>query len=407
MKPERRFIGARVFRLLSPVSCLLLSALALLAGCATPRSGTSPRTVAPATPTVVTLPAEIVGGHFLVVTQWDAGGPWRFLVDTGSTVTLVSSEFARRYATEEPAGDMPAVRVRSADGRGVLLPGVRVGGLALGAVRFENVTALVYDFDELSAHLGRKVDGLIGYTLFRDTVLTLDYPRAQLQLAPASATVPALAGRVLPLLGDWSRPVVAAQLGDRSLNVLLDSGSDGGLRFNPENRSPHYAVPPRPGATVATLTGDQQQEIGRLADDLVIGGRTFARPVVELTDQPSSIGSEVLRHFRVTLDPQHGFASFERDGDDPVDGVPLRSAGLSFRRSPAYWRVVSVVPGSPADDARMESGDLVTRINGERVEQWGLDRYEALVRAAPAIDFTLLNGRTETVEHIRTFELVP
>ena len=144
-----------------------------------------------------------------------------------------------------------------------------------------------------------------------------------------------------------------------------------------------------------------------MADDFVVGGRTFARPVVELTDQPSSIGAEMLRHFRVTLDPSHGFASFERDGDDPVEDVPLRSAGVSFRRFPAYWRVVSVVPGSPAEDAGLESGDLVTRINGERVEQWGLDRYEALVRAAPAIDFTLLNGRTETVEHIRTFALVP
>ncbi len=390
-------------------SWLLALGVGLFAtGCASPRFGLSHRTVVPPTPTVVNLPAEIIGGQFLVVTQWDASGPWRFLVDTGSTVTLVSQEFARHYATDEPAGDMAAVHVRSADGHSVLLPGVRVSRMALGAVRFENVTALVYDFDELSAHLGRKIDGLIGYTLFRDTVLTLDYPHAQLRLAPA-ATAPALTGRVVPLLGDWSRPVVAAQLGDRSLNVLLDSGSDGGLRYNPENRNPHYAVTPRPGATVASLTGDRQQEIGRLADDLVVGGRTFARPIVELTDQPSAIGSEILRHFRVTLDPQHGFASFERDGDDPVDGIPLRSVGVSFRRFPAYWRVVSVVPGSPADDpvTGLEEGDLVTRINGERVDQWGLDRYEALVHTAPVINFTLLNGRTETVDPIRTFELVP
>ncbi len=397
-----------------PRVAFFTAALSLLAGCVTPKPGVSHRTVVPPTETSVTLPAEIVGGQFLVVTQWDANGPWRFLVDTGSTVTLISPEFARRYATEEPAGDMAAVRVRSADGRNALLPGVRVGALALGAVRFEHVSALIYDFDELSAHYGRKIDGIIGYTLFRDTVLTLDYPRSELRLAPAAtapalsqAERPALPGRVLPLLGDWSRPVVAAQLGDRSLNVLLDSGSDSGLRYNPDNRIPRYAVPPRPGATVATLTGDRQQEIGRLADDLVVGGRTFERPVVELTDQPSAVGSTVLRHFRITLDPQHGLASFERDGDDPVASGPLRNAGVSFRRFPAYWRVVSVVPGSPADDAGLESGDLVTRINGEPVAQWGLDRYEALVRAAPAVDFTLLYGRTEAVERIRTFELVP
>ncbi len=391
---------------LRPWVACFVAALSLLVGCATPKSGVSHRTVVPPKATSVTLPAELVGGQFLVVTHWDTNGPWRFIVDTGSTVTLVSQEFARHYATEVPAGDMAAVHVRSADGRSALLPGVRVSTLALGAVHFENVTALIFDFDELSAHYGLKIDGIIGYTLFRDTVLTLDYPRAQLHLAPAAVT-PNLPGRVLPLLGDWSHPVVAAQLGDRSFNVLLDSGSDSSLRLNPDIFTPSYVVPPRPGATIATLTGDHQQELGRLADDLALGGRTFERPVVELTDQPSAVGSEVLRHFRVTLDPQHGFASFERDGDDPVASRPLRSVGVSFRHFPAYWRVVSVVAGSPADDAGLESGDLVTRINSELVEQWGLERYEMLVRTASAIDFTLLNGHTETVEHIRTFVLVP
>ena len=377
----------------------------LAAGCAT-HSAVSHRTVLPEREPAVVVPAEIVGGQFFVVTRWDGLGPWRFLVDTGATVSLVSPEFARAYAGDEPAADMPAVRVRSADGRSTLLPGVRVRTLALGAARFENVTALVYDLEELSAHYGRKIDGIIGYTLFRDTVVTLDYPRAQLGLVPAAAA-PVLPGRVLPLLGDWSRPIVAAQVGDHPLAVLLDSGSGGALRLDPAGLTPRLAVPPRPGATVATLTGDRQQEIARLADNLVIGGRTFTQPVVELTDQPAAIGSDVLRHFRITLDAERGLAALERDGDEPVPGEPVRSAGISFRRFPAYWRVVSVIPGSPADTAGLEWGDLVTRINGERVEQWGPDRYETLVHTAPAIDFTLLNGHTETVEHIATFPLVP
>ena len=390
----------------SHVLGLLASGIWLLASGCTTQPATSHRTVLPESAAAVTIPAEIVGGQFFVVTRWDGLGPWRVLVDTGSTVTLVSPEFAHAYAGDEPAADMAVVRVRSADGGSTLLPGVRVRSLALGAARFENVTALVYDFDELSAHYGRKIDGIVGYPLFRDTVLTLDYPHALLELVPA-ATAPALPGRVLPLLGDWSRPVVAAQLGDRPLAVLLDTGSSGALRLNPGIFPPRLTAPVRPGATVATLTGDRQQEIGRLADDFVLGGRTFTRPVVELTDQPAAVGSEVLRHFRITLDAERGLASLMRDGDDPLGGDPLHSTGISFRRFPAYWRVVSVIPGSPADDAGLEPGDLVTRINGERVEKWGLDRYEALVRAAPAVDFTLLNGRTETTERIPTFPLVP
>jgi hypothetical protein len=388
---------------------LLAAALALLlaAGCATPPPPPAGhRTVLPAGEGAVTLPAEIFGGQFFIVTTWDEHGPWRFLVDTGSTATLVSPEFAGRYATAAAAGDMPAVHALSADGRSALLPGVRLRRLALGAASFENITALVYDFDELTAHYGRKIDGLIGYTLFRDTVVTLDYPGAQLRLVPA-ATAPALPGNVIPLLGDPRRPVVVARLGDRSVGLLLDSGSDGALRLNPDAVPPRFTGPSRPGGTVSTLAGDRQQEFARSAEDLVLGGRTFARPVVELTDQPSAVGSEVLSRFRLTLDPRRGLAGFERDGETPVPAVPLRSAGVSFRRFPAYWRVVSVVPGSPADDAGLESGDLVTRINDEPLSNWDLERYQELVRTSPAVDFTFLHGRVETIQSIPTFELVP
>jgi C-terminal processing protease CtpA/Prc len=66
-----------------------------------------------------------------------------------------------------------------------------------------------------------------------------------------------------------------------------------------------------------------------------------------------------------------------------------------------------VVPDSPADAAGIEVGDLVTRINDARVEAWGLDRYDELVRTAAVIDFTLLNGHREVLTRIPTFDLVP
>ena len=87
--------------------------------------------------------------------------------------------------------------------------------------------------------------------------------------------------------------------------------------------------------------------------------------------------------------------------------MPLvRSAGLSFSRTPAYWRVAGVVPGSPADAIGVQRGDLITRINGEPVEKWNLLRYRELVQAATRIEFTFLNGRTEAAANIDIFDLV-
>lgn len=87
---------------------------------------------------------------------------------------------------------------------------------------------------------------------------------------------------------------------------------------------------------------------------------------------------------------------------------PRRSTGVSFSKTPAYWKVAGVISGSPADGAGLRIGELVTRINGEPVARWDLKRYDQLVATADDLALTFLNGATETEPiRIRVFELVP
>jgi S1-C subfamily serine protease len=158
---------------------------------------------------------------------------------------------------------------------------------------------------------------------------------------------------------------------------------------------------------VATLTGDNPLEVGRLKQDLTVGGTTFTRPIVELTDELSSLGSGLLKNFRLTFDQTRNQVTFYRASDAPILTPPLRSTGLSFRKLPAYWRVLDIVPGSPADENGVQSGDLVTRINGDPIAKWDFRRYDELVRTAARIEFTFITGRREMVVPIDTFALVP
>ena len=401
------------FRRTPPVLRLLFiaSSLLLFAGCSTlsvpflrepPRPGRT-KLGAP----VVTLSSETVGNYLVVETKWDRYGPYHFLIDTGSSVTLVSPVLAKRYGTKDlPGVETPRVRVKSAGGASAELPSATIERIELGDAYFDDVPVLIYDCTALSAHLGVKIDGILGFPLFRETILTLDYPhnRAVLRRPSPSVQVP---GTAIPFDNSARIPLIPIRLGDRTFVALLDSGSDAPLSLNPFGLDARYAAAPRPGATVGTLTGDRAQQVGRLAGTLGIGDFSLPNPIVDLTDELSAIGGELLKNFTVTLDQEHAKVTFYRDSHDPIPSPPRRSAGLSFSKTPAYWRVVGVVPGSPAETAPVHSGDLITRINGEPVAKWNLLRYEQLIATADAITFTFLNGTTESEMRLGVFELVP
>jgi hypothetical protein len=378
--------------------------LTLLSGCRTPAGPKPGRTKLLSR--LIEVPVRVVGNLVIVETQWDKHGPWRFLIDTGSSTTLVSPELAARYSTSEAALGVPPVRVRGADGRVTMLTAVTIRRIELGDARFERVQSLVYDCAELSAHLGVKIDGVLGFPLFRDTIMTLDYPQSRLIITTAGEA-PLVPGATLPFDSGAKIPLIPIDVGDRTLLALIDTGSDGPLNLNPTGLELSFVSGPRPGSTIGTLLGDRQQQIGRISDTLRIGLYRLPAPIVDLTDQLSSLGGELLRHFTITFDQARGRVTFYRDGTVPVESFSKRSSGLSFSKTGAYWRIVGIVPNSPAAESGVQLGDLVVRINGELVEQWDLQRFRTLVETAGAIEFTILNGREETVVRIPTLVLVP
>lgn len=404
---RRRSVADR--RVPGPALCALFPVFCLLvASCTVPsfRRPLVPGRTTFGSPLVI-LPAQRISNYLVVEAKWDRNGPYHFLVDTGSSVTLVTPALAKRYpGREELAASGPRVRVTSADGSVAELPEASLRRIELGAAHFDDVRALVYDCAPLSAHLGVKIDGVLGFPLFRETVLTLDYPGSRVLLQPAR-TAPLVPGTIIAFDDARKTPLIHVRLGERSLVALIDSGSDATFSLNPVGVDPRFAFGPVAGATIGTLAGDRTQKIGRLDETIAIGDQTFPRPIVETTDELSAIGGGLLQHFAVTFDQAHDRVTFYRESRTPIEMAPWRSAGVSFSKTPAYWRVAGIIPKSPAAEAGVQMGDLVTRINGEPVAKWDLRRYEELVGAANEITFTFLNGNAESEKRVRVFDLVP
>jgi hypothetical protein len=352
----------------------------------------------------VIVPAKTIGNFLVVEVKWDRFGPYHFLIDTGSSVTLITPALAKRYPGWSTSSGQR--RVMGPDGSVVQLPEASLRRLELGGVRFDDVPVLIYDCAPFSTHLGVKIDGVLGFPLFRETLMTLDYPGSRVVFQRPTVPGP-MQGTIVRFDDGRKTPVIPVRLGERTFVALIDSGSDMAFSLNPIGLEPHFAFGPTIGATVGTIAGDRTQQVGRLAETLTIGDHVFPRPIVDLSDELSAIGAGVLKNFAVTFDQANDRVAFSRPAMVPIEMPAQRSTGVSFSKTAAYWRVAGVVPKSPADEAGVRIGDLVTRVNGEPVARWELKRYEELIASADEVAFTFLLGNVETEKRVRVFELVP
>ncbi|HKB91783.1 MAG TPA: aspartyl protease family protein [Opitutaceae bacterium] len=384
---------------------LLLLVVALgLDGCTSFRNKRPDRTLLESSQIIV--PATKVSNYLIVETPVEKFGTARFLIDTGSSITLVSPALAARLKIDPVPPNSPQVHVRSAAGGTLAVRDLTLRRLKIGNASFEGVHAIIRDPSDLSDHLGVHIDGIIGFPVFRDTLLTLDYPNSRLIIS-ARTSADGVTGTTVAFNNEENIPIIPIRIGNESLAVLIDSGSDTALSLNPVGLHPVYAQKPRQGGLVGTLTGDRPQYIGRLTDPLIIGTLQVSTPIVELTDELSSLGGEILKNFTISFDQKRNQVTFHRDASDPVPPEPRHSSGISFSRSSAYWRVEGVIPGSPAAGLEIQTGDLCIQINGEPVANWDFARYTQLVRETAEITFTLINGSRERIVKVPVFNLVP
>ena len=119
----------------------------------------------PAKPLVM-LPVE-VDGH-----------PFRFALDTGASITVISPGVARHLDLERES--MPGM---TGGGGAVAASAAVIGTLGIGPVRISRVRVAVAEFLEgLGRAVGTPLDGIVGTNVLRRFRVTIDYPGMTLRL---------------------------------------------------------------------------------------------------------------------------------------------------------------------------------------------------------------------------------
>jgi predicted aspartyl protease len=114
----------------------------------------------------------------LVDVNANGRGPFQFAVDTGTSTSAISPEFAKQLGVQSsPAG------TGTTGGASVDFSTGMLESFQLGGAKIDNMPVVVADFfTMLNAAIGAKLDGIVGYNFLRNYKVMIDYPGETLTL---------------------------------------------------------------------------------------------------------------------------------------------------------------------------------------------------------------------------------
>lgn len=242
-------------------------------------------------------------GAVAVAASVNGAGPFRFLVDTGSTHTAVGDALAGRLGLQAVA----KADIMSATGH-AMRPIVRLGRTSVGAAAREGILASVLPSAELG-RLGGDVDGVLGQDFLGDFDYTLDYLHGRLTWTADAGTGEPAARLTLAPEGGRFLATLPQGPGRGVVRLVPDTGSAALVLFGP-------AAGGRGGALRLLPANGQAQLHG------VAGERTVDRAFV----QALRVGALVMRNEPAVVVERPGSAAGHADGLLPLH----RFARVSF-----------------------------------------------------------------------------
>ena len=280
---------------------------------------------------------EITRGRPYVMVTINGRGPFRFIVDTGTGGdAIITSELAQQL-------DLPfsgQARLNDPTGQGGQDVRIRkLDTLQVAGVNFYSIKAI-----EHSLPVGDGAcQGMLGFTLFRDFLLTLDYVHGQMILGGGELT-PDGEKSVLPFRMPDGVPIARLRIGTRDVEAQIDSGG-AGLSL-PERLIPQLRLISDPAlfATGESLSTRFQIKVARLATDVSLGDITLDRPWVEINSAfpLANFGSCPLQHFIVTFDQENKLVRM--DGPHKRITLGVTPAPLRLTNQPGNPAVAALVP---------------------------------------------------------------
>ena len=326
-------------------------------------------------------------------------GPFTFELDSGGHFILDAA--VAKLAGLSPQGAFSSTGA----GNGVARVGfVRVHTVKLGDATISDLPAKVRSFSPEANDRGPLPPraGIIGLELFERFSVGIDRRRKVVTLRLPGAPYPDPPGTALPLLFDEDAPLVRGTIDGLPGNLMLDTGNAGSV-------------------IVEDFWARQNGMTGRLGAGLFDGAVRFSSGTVgvggtSLSGEtlsyygPAERGSEYTRSVAAILGEPllsrfDAFYDYARgtvwlDQVDGTEALAFNRSGLVIDKSAdGNFSVRSTMPGSPAAQAGLQKGDVVTGIAGRPARLLSRADVNALFRQPAGTMVTLAVSHARSAPH--------
>jgi len=354
------------------------------------------------------VPAEVSNHVMCVNVLINGQGPFRMLVDTGCSFSMISPEVAD--AVEARGLNTEDEDVEAVNGLGdvVSTPRVVLESITVGSIRFEGVVAGVVPLELQSKIDGRALDGILGYSLFSDLFVGLDYRNQRLQLSEQwPKGLPPVRAELATVEQD-EVPFINLKIQGHDFRVMVDTGANDRVHLSPDLIGDlTWKVEPRPGVMLAVAGETAREKIGRLEGTLELGKLHQPEPVIEISAGTPTIGIGLLQPYILVFHQAEEKLWLCSAVDGPIPSPPELTVGLSLFAEAGGWRIAGIIPDSPAEAAGIKGGDLVTEIEGQPAHGWTRDQIQDWIETHASIALKVVSGAAAHDFNLHVWDLVP
>jgi predicted aspartyl protease len=252
------------------------------------------------------LPMANIGGRPVVEVRINGRGPYRFILDTGASITVVDESLQDSLRLPVAEGIQAA-----AQGHGPSPSIVTVQKLTVGGATLEGVTAAMMPIGRMFTG-DQKPQGVLSASSFPGHLVTFDYPGKRITIVKGKLP-DADARTIFSYDEDDPLPNLPVRIAGHLTRLHLDTGSGSGVMIpNQFLNEIELASKPESAGTAHVHNGEYPVMKASVKGAVEIGSFKLATTEVRFSDlkpgmapPKGNLGYDVLKDFVVTLDSRN------------------------------------------------------------------------------------------------------